>query len=327
MATINLNHAISAAILLGMGLVAPGHAASQNQAPPEPSTNSATTNSPVAAKKIAPKNPIQFFNTATRDLADGKLDEAEVLLERALGSQQEILAGPSLYNLGHVRFDQGLNELKKSPPAGATSNRARNLTGSGSDAIKQIDDSIASNDLQKMVQAYMNGRGVRKDIKDASKAVSRALEVHGVVLGKWQRSSGDFKSAVELNRSDSDSAFNADVVDRNIAKLVDSLREMKQNAQAMNQKGKELGEKLKELKGRIPASDMPPGASGDEDEDEQPFGQKPEQQEAPGKEGHEIPLSPELAGWLLEGFRLDSDRRLPMTMKEGEARQRSGPTW
>lgn len=326
MATIKLETALSALLLA----CPPITVVARDAAPADtaPATNSrAGTNSATAAKPPVPKNPIQFFNTATRDLTDGKLDEAEVLLQRVLGSQQEYLAGPSLYNLGHVRFDQGIAELKKSPSAGATSNRARQLASASADAIKQADDSMASNELQKMVQAYMRGRGIRKEIKAATTAVNRALEVHGVALGKWQRSSGDFKSAVELNKADADSTFNSDVVDRSIAKLIDSIREMKQQAQAMNQKGKELGEKMKELKGRIPAQDMPPGASGDEEEDEQPFGQKPEQQEAPGKDGNEIPLSPELAGWLLEGFRLDSDRRLPMTMKQGEARQRSGPTW
>ncbi len=317
---IDLKTILSASFLGWLTFAAHG----RDTAPTAPST---TTNAPAPAKQPAPKTPWQLYNTATRNLTDGKLDEAEVLLERALGSQQEFLAGPSLYNLGHVRFDQGIAELKKSPAAKPVATRTRQLADSGDDAIRRADESLAGDDVQKMVQAYIHGRGVRKEIKSATQAVTRALEVHGIALGKWQRAAGDFKSAVEINHTDDESAFNADVVDRNIAKLVDSIREMKQNANAMNQKGKELGEKLKQLKGRIPASDMPPGSAGDEDEDEQPFGQKPDQQEAPGKEGNEIPLSPELAGWLLEGFRLDSDRQLPMSQKQGEARQRSGPTW
>ncbi len=75
-----------------------------------------------------------------------------------------------------------------------------------------------------MVAAYMRGRGARKELKAATEAVQRALKVHGAVLARWERSSGDFKSALELNNTDADARQNAEVVDRCIAKLVDSLR-------------------------------------------------------------------------------------------------------
>jgi hypothetical protein len=39
-------------------------------------------------------------------------------------------------------------------------------------------------------------------------------------------------------------------------------------------------------------------------------------------------LSAEQAGWLLEGFKLDSERRLPMGQGQpGQPRDRSKPTW
>jgi hypothetical protein len=66
---------------------------------------------------------------------------------------------------------------------------------------------------------------------------------------------------------------------------------------------------------------MPPGARGDDDDDEEDEGEngeeeppepQPGQHEKPGREGEELNMSPEEAGWLLEGFKLDSDRRLPM---------------
>ena len=97
----------------------------------------------------------------------------------------------------------------------------------------------------------------------------------------------------------------------------------------MGDKKQQLGEPLKKLKGRIPAPDMPPGAAGDDDEDEeQPLGPKPDQEEGPAKEGKEMTLSPEQAGWLLEAYKLDSERRLPMGgAVPGQPRERSGPTW
>ena len=39
-------------------------------------------------------------------------------------------------------------------------------------------------------------------------------------------------------------------------------------------------------------------------------------------------LSPEQAGWLLEAYRLDSERRMPMGQGQpAEPKDRSRPTW
>jgi hypothetical protein len=75
---------------------------------------------------------------------------------------------------------------------------------------------------------------------------------------------------------------------------------------------------------------MPPGGAGDDEDDEdQPNGPQPGQKEGPTKEGDEIyTLTPEQAAWLLEGFKLDSERRLPMGQKDSaEPKERSGRTW
>ena len=70
------------------------------------------------------------------------------------------------------------------------------------------------------------------------------------------------------------------------------------------------------------------GACDDEEEEDQPFGPKPGQEEGPSKEGKEMPLSPEQAGWLLDAYKLDSERRLPMGQgPEAKPRDRSRPTW
>jgi tetratricopeptide (TPR) repeat protein len=262
-------------------------------------------------------------------LRDGKLREAEALLESALASQMERLDSPALYNLGHVRFGQGSEELKKSPAARPTLARGRSAARQADEALALVDEALAGNDVQKMVAAYVRGRGVRKDLKAVTEAVRRALGAHGAALGKWQRASGDFRSALELNAADADARLNAETVDRSIAKLVDMMREMQQCSGALGDKNKELGEKLKQLKGRIPGGDQPPGGAGDDDEDEDsPFGPKPGQEEGPPKDGKEMPLSPEQAGWLLDGYKLGSDRRLPMVMgKEGQPKDRARPTW
>jgi len=292
-------------------------------------TSLGTTPSAPAPEPAPPATPREFYNAGTRQLSAGKLREAEASLETALASQNQRLQPPALYNLGLVRFGQGVEELKKGPAAKPTAARGQAVIEQADAAIRQAGEALAGNDVQKMVAAYLRGRGMRKELKAATEAVRRALQVHGTALGKWERSSGDFKSASELNSADSDAQHNAEVLDRCIAKLVDSLRELQQCMNGMGDKKQQLDDALKQLKGRIPAPDMPPGAAGDDEEEEdQPLGPKPGQEEGPSKDGQEMPLSREQAGWLLDGYKLGGERRLPMG--EGapaQPRERSRLPW
>ena len=85
---------------------------------------------------------------------------------------------------------------------------------------------------------------------------------------------------------------------------------------------------MKELKGRIPASQMPPGATGDDDEEEDfPFGKDPGQKEGASRDGQEMNMSREQAGWMLEGFKL-GDKRLPIAQGEqGKPKDRNRSPW
>lgn len=285
---------------------------------------------PDSAEPAAPATPREFYNAGTRKLREGKLGEAEPLLESALAAQQAALRPPALYNLGHLRFGQGLQELKKSPPAAATLSSGQTTSRQAGETIRSAAEALAGNDLQTMVDAYLRGRGRRRELNAVLAAVRAALETHRATLGKWQRSAGDFRSALELNQSQADARFNAEVVDRWIARLVDTLNQLQQLANALGEQKRDLGEKLKQAKGRIPAQDAPPGDAGEEDEDEQdrPMGPRPGQTEGPGHEGEQMTLSPEQAGWLLEGFRLDVQRRLPMGGDQpAKPRDRNRPTW
>jgi hypothetical protein len=107
------------------------------------------------------------------------------------------------------------------------------------------------------------------------------------------------------------------------------LFQIQQNANTMGEKQQTLGEKLKQMRGRIPDPMMPPGAAGDDDEDEQnPKGLQPDQKEGSSHDGQETSLSPEQAGWLLEGYALDKDRQLPMVQGQpATPRDRSRPDW
>jgi hypothetical protein len=285
---------------------------------------------PPSPPPAPPSTPREFFNAGTEKLRENKLREAEAFLESAASSQTEPLQPRSLYNLGHVRFGQGIDDLKKGPAAGHAASRGRSAAQAADDAARAADEALAGSDVQAMVAAYLRGRGARHELKEATKVVKDALESHGNALRKWERASGDFKSSAELNPTDSEARQNADTVDRSIAKLIDTLREIQQLANAMGQKKNDLGEKMKQLKGKIPAPDMPPGAAGDDDEDEdQPNGPKPGEKEGPTKQGDEMyALTQEQAGWLLEGYKLDTERRLPMGQQESaDPQKRSGKTW
>jgi Ca-activated chloride channel family protein len=284
---------------------------------------------PVEAAPAPPMKPREIYNAGTQQLEKGKLREAENLLESATAAQDESIQPPALYNLGHVRFLQGEEMLKKAPAAKPTLRQGTTAVANSQAAVKTAEDALQLKELRGLVNAYLNGRGARRELNAAIKAVRQASEVYGTALSRWQRASGDFKSAVELNPKDADAKANADIVDQKIARLIDSLRELQTMSGMLSSMKKELGQKMEQLKGQIPDQDMPPGAQGDEDEEEEITPKDLEgKEEAPSKEGKEMELTPEQAGWLLEAFRLDKERRLPMGEgTEDKPRDRNRPNW
>jgi len=304
-----------------------------NSAPAGSSTNLTSQQTSEADRSAgAPESPREWLNAGTRHLNQGKLREAEVCLENALHTQSEKIQPAALYNAGHVRFRQGLEELRKGPASSTALSQGQQADEWGGQAVRAAEAALESNIIPQMVQAYLRGRGTRRELKRATEAVKQALQAHSAALLKWQRASGDFHSAVELDPADKDAQHNADVVDRHIARLVDTIRQIQQLASALGKQAEELREKMKQLKGKIPQEEMPPGAAGDEEEDEEEGQKMPEegQQEAKPKEGIEIQLTPEQAAWFLESLRLDRERRLPMGMdkeRPGSPKDRNRPDW
>jgi tetratricopeptide (TPR) repeat protein len=289
----------------------------------------AATNTPAARPERPPETARDFYNAGTRMLQERKLREAESYLETCLARQEEALQSAALYNLGHTRFAQGVELLKKAPDARKAASRANNATAQGAGAILAADNAMAGRELQQMVDAYLQGRGARRELNAAIKAVRQALQAHGEVLLRWQRAAGDFRSAAELNPKDTRAKENADIVDRHIAKLIDEMRAMQQAMMAAAQMQQQLGEKMQQLRGQIPDDAMPPGAPGDgEEEEDMPDGLQPGMQEGASKSGEEQRMSPEEAGEMLKGFRLDGDRRLPMGEgKDGKPKDPNRKTW
>lgn len=282
-------------------------------------TNETTNVTSLVKPPPAPVTARGFYNAGAQQLAAGKLTEAEAMLQGAVRRQDEQVQPLALYNLGHVRFELGLEEFKKAPPAKPTRDRGERATATGLGAIQSAEEALASNNVQQMVGAYMRGKGARKELRAAYDAVRRALELHGKTLEKWRRSLGDFRSTAELNPADTNALRNAEIVERAIAELVDSVRQSQMAALQCAGNAAKLGELLSQLKGKIPADQMPPGAKGDGDPDEDGEGEPQLEELAGMKEGEsksgremDVSLSPDEAGNLLDGFKLGGNRRLPM---------------
>jgi tetratricopeptide (TPR) repeat protein len=301
-------------------------------------TASGATNNPShteipSSPPAASENARELYNTGTKMLRAGKWNDAEMFLESSLATQDERIQPTALFNLGYVRFAQGSEELKKAPPAGVTSQRARDAAAAGDSAIQQATGALASNDLQQMIQAYIIGRGARKEMSAATKAVQSAMKAYGQTLSKWRRALSDFQSAAELNPADTNATHNAEVVAQEIAKLVDRMREMQMAAAGLGAKQDQLKALLKQLKGQIPAQNAPPGASGEGEEDEDGNGPSPEslagQKESAGERGPDdgLSISPEAAEQIMNGIQPDG-KQLPMGPGDaGKPKDRSGRIW
>ena len=281
---------------------------------------------------VAPVTARDFFNTGTRLLAARKFADAEKMFQVALAAQDDEIQPRALYNVGHTRFASGLERLKQGPDAQKVAAQGRAALEAGDQAIRQSESALAQAQLDRMIAAYIEGRGARHQLREAEKAVSAALETYGKTLEQWLRAADDFKGAAEMHPGDTNAAYNAEIVERGIAKLVDSVRKMQQMMGMMGQKKQDLGKLLSKLKGSIPAADAPPGPAGEDGDDDQ--GMKPEdladKKENAAKPGEQmqVPLSPDQASQMLNGLSLDGTRRLEMSDKEGTpTKDRKGRNW
>ena len=279
---------------------------------------------------VEPVTSRDFYNAGTKLLATNKFAGAEQMFQSALAAQDERVQPAALYNLGHARFDEGVELLKKGPDAQKAAAQGNAVLATGGESIRSAQSALDQNDLSKMIAAYQEGHGVRHELRDAEKAVQAAMETCGNTLRKWRRAADDFKSVAELNPADTNTARNAKIVEQRIAKLVDSLQKMQQMAAALAGKHQQMNSLLNQLKGRIPKENAPPGAIGDDDDEDVQPGSLAGQKENPSREGDQmqIPLSPDEAGQILGGLSLDGSRRLPMSDKEGAPpKDKKGRDW
>lgn len=283
------------------------------------------TNQPPAAPVRPPTQARDFYNQGTEQLRDGKLRDAEIALMTAATRDQAGVQTHALYNLGHTRFRQGVEALKKSPEPQAVRERGDAAGELADRAIRSADDALAKGEFNGLLRAYLEGRGARKELREAMKAVDKAMEAHRTTLLRWQRSAGDFKSAYELESALDDARFNGQIVDRHIARLVDQQEQLKQCMGGMGQKLADLKLKMAKMKGQMPGGILPKGMGDDEEEEEEEGGKRePQKEEGKGNKeekdkspkGQRMALTEEEAAMMLNSFKLDANRKLPMGERE-----------
>jgi tetratricopeptide (TPR) repeat protein len=288
----------------------------------------------------APVSARDFFNEGTRLLAATNYNGAEQMFEAALEQQDGPVRPLAEYNLGHVRFAEGMELFKQGPDPQRVLAQGNAALTEGANAIQLARSALADNQLDKIVAAYIEGRGARKNLRAAEKTVQTAMDFYGRTLTKWQRAEDDFKGAAELNPADKNAVGNAEIVAQHIARLIDLIKKLQQMLAQMQGQDSELGKLLSQLKGLMPAPNAPPGGKGDDgDEDQNGSGGSgdvtPEslmgQEEDRGHGGGQLtaPVSPDQAARILDGLRVDGGRRLPMGGdKEGQpSPDRKGRIW
>jgi hypothetical protein len=288
---------------------------------------------PVSAAYAArDMTPREAYNQGVQALSKGYLRESESWLLRAVGSQEESFQPPALYNLGHVRFQQGKELLKGESPREPMLDRSITAGEDGVDAIARANGALKGENLSAIIDAYLSGRATRKELRLANEDVQRALDLYGSVLFRWRRSVGDFRSSDEMHTND-DAQFNAKVVERHIEELLKHAKKLEEQKQELGGLRQELKKKLAELRKKIPDGMIQPGQGDpdEEDEDEEQNEQpKPDSgfEDRMGREGEQRGITPEIAQQILEALGLNGDRKLPIGGDEQQPpRDRKGKDW
>jgi hypothetical protein len=283
----------------------------------------------IIAPAVQPVTARDFYNAGTELLAAKKYPEAQQMFLSALAAQNDRVQPPALYNLGQTRFDDGLAALKKGPSAQSIEAQGTEVDSQAGSAIEHGQAALADNDLSKLIAAYIEGHGARRNLNEVAAAVRQAIQTYGETLQKWQQADDNFKSAAELDPSDADAARNAKIVEQYIARLVDSLRQMQQLAAKLGDKHQKLNEILKQIGGRIPKPNLPPGAPGDKDQDDGLQDSLRGMEEGPTRIGNELEerLSREQAGQILNGIPLDAAKRLSTTEAKNPRNANPSRTW
>ena len=126
------------------------------------------------AETNCPSRPVTargIFTTPARSCWPPKiLPRRKKCSKSALAAQDERVQPPALYNLGHTRFAEGVELLKKGPDAQKVSAQGSAALAAGEQAMRQAESALAENNLDKMIAAYLEGRGARHEFARGGKS-------------------------------------------------------------------------------------------------------------------------------------------------------------
>lgn len=283
----------------------------------------------------------QKFNEGVAGLVSGELQSAEDALRTALKTNQSSIQPVALYNLGHVRFEQGRELLKPhkdvfgsalgQPSDGfrALTDQTKELLDDGKQAAESAKAVLKnSSDIQEFIAAYQRAQAARRNLRPARDEVRRLTDLGESAKTRWDRSLGDFDSAFELERKNTDAEFNADVVRQHLDRLIKRLEELEQQQQQIAQMRDGLKEQMKGLRGKIPKEMQREDENAEgEDDDEEEDGQQPPpggmQRQDIGKERE---ISTEMAKSLLERMKTET-KSVPAGDQPEKPRDRKGRDW
>ena len=274
-----------------------------------------------------PKGARELYDAGTARLREGRFQEAQDLLRAAAASNDKVVVPSAVFNLAHARYDAGDQELQRM----LNRSQLRDIPGrarfDAQAAAQSAQAALAHDDVEALVQAYRRGAGACKELYAATRAVKESLAQFGRILSTWERASADFRSVNELQPADTDASFNAAIVDRRIAELVDIIKRQQQMLMSCSQADGEVKDGMKQIKKRLPKDKADQlGEPGNEDD------QQPDEQGITGYQtvrGPERePISQEEAAQLLRGIQLDSQRTLPVSDAKGpKPAKRKGGDW
>lgn len=260
----------------------------------------------------AQRGALDLYNEGVGALRRGELRDAESTLREAAQTNSPAVQPLALYNLGHVRFQQGQETLKGEGNRQQLLDSAEAASAVAQEAIRSSEEALKGGTLEEIIGAYMEARGARKQLRTSRDETTRAMDLQGSALWRWRRSVGDFHSSQELDPSNKDAGFNADVVERHIKDLLKSLDKVKEQNESLSEQRKKLSELMKEMRGKIPKSMQRQSDAEEDDEDEEdekpPEGRKEDEKQQPPKAGSkqeqriggEREVSPDMAKLLKE---------------------------
>lgn len=223
---------------------------------------------PLLAAPTTITDPQASYNEGVNKLSADELGGAEKSFLDAVESNHEQIQPVALYNLGHVRFLQGKETIE------GQSNRQQLLDASATatmmavEIIRRVLPIAELDDVQALIQGYMQARSARKQLRLTRDENTRTLGLIDATLERWRRSVGNFHSAAELDPSNQDANANADLVERHIAKLLEFKKQLEEKQENVGQQREKLKELMKKMRGKIP-KEMQRGSDEEEDDEDE----------------------------------------------------------